>query len=974
MRPLLSKLSIRHQLWALFGLFLLTGATVLVIDEIAQYRARASLLSLNNDSLQRLRLFKAVSDGYGLDIVDTTTRVRHGLMRWEDGVAAVDRARVNIDRNWQVLDRMPRTARQKALFDETTAARGRADRAAASLRAILLRRDAVALAGFADDTLYPAIDPVTGRLKQLTDLALVEARQVVHEDVARGLRVSGLRISLTLLTLLAVALLGRRILGNAYRGVESLTWLAERMRAHDYTAQPDARPHGEFGEVMDVFLGMRNDVRRFETELTGQLASNEAVRAELERRERFLRVMIDTAPIAIMAVDDHGRYTVFNQATEQLLGQPAEAFLGKVAASPAHHGEDCAPFVVEPEDYRRLAARLGGRVGGDVPADWQAFRVAASLGLPAAETEMLHRDGHHVPVWLALGLTYDEHGQPMGVLGMAIDLTPIKQLEAQLRASEAKAHEASHAKSAFLAAMSHEIRTPMIGVTGMVEVLAHTALDPDQRRALNVIQSSAQALLQIIGDILDFSKIEAGRMVLAPVATSLQRLLPSVVANYSGSASSKGLILTCDIDERVAPAYFADALRLRQILGNFLSNAIKFTGQGEVEVALEWRGSERDDGGRDDGGQAIRDALCFRVTDSGIGISQAQQALLFQPFAQAEGDTARRFGGTGLGLAISRRLAELMGGTVTMESAPGMGTTLRLLVTLPRAPEGSVNVEVAALPTGTGFAPRPLPTVEQAERDRSLVLLIDDHPTNRMVIARQLALAGYATEAAEDGLQGLERWRSGRYALVLSDVHMPGLGGYELARMIRAEEEQRRLPRTPIVALTASAVKGEAERCLAAGMDDFVAKPVGIQALAATLQRWLPHTAPKTSTPAPAVPRALPQLEDPSPLDPRALDALAGGDEHAVRALLEDFLASTRQDLEELDTARAAGDFAGLARQAHKIKGAAQLVGALELAEAASRLEIGSRAADWASIAPRAADVVTAATRLRMHLESRDQS
>jgi CheY-like chemotaxis protein/HPt (histidine-containing phosphotransfer) domain-containing protein len=261
--------------------------------------------------------------------------------------------------------------------------------------------------------------------------------------------------------------------------------------------------------------------------------------------------------------------------------------------------------------------------------------------------------------------------------------------------------------------------------------------------------------------------------------------------------------------------------------------------------------------------------------------------------------------------------------------------------------------------------------VEEAERDRSLVLLIDDHPTNRMVIARQLALAGYAVESAEDGLQGLERWRSGRYALVLSDVHMPGLGGYELARMIRAEEAQRQWPRTPIVAWTASAVKGEAERCLAAGMDDYVAKPVGIQTLATILQRWLPHTAPNPAAAVNPAPRATAPLENPPTLDVRTLQTLAGGDEHATRALLEDFLDSTRQDLADLETARAAGDFTGLARQAHKIKGAAQLVGALELAEAASRLEIGSRAADAASIGPRSADVAMAAARLREHLDAR---
>jgi CheY-like chemotaxis protein len=321
---------------------------------------------------------------------------------------------------------------------------------------------------------------------------------------------------------------------------------------------------------------------------------------------------------------------------------------------------------------------------------------------------------------------------------------------------------------------------------------------------------------------------------------NLAAVLRSTVANYTGAASSKGLTLTCEIDERIAPAHRADALRLRQIIGNFLSNAIKFTAEGGVEVALEWRGSVPADAAHPLGA----DLLSFRVTDTGIGISAEAQRRLFQPFAQAESDTTRRYGGTGLGLAICTRLAELMGGVVTMDSVPQIGTTLRMAITLARAPQADLPV-ADALPAGqaAAFSPRRLPTLAEAERERSLVLLVDDHPTNRMVIARQLALVGYASEAVEDGMQALARWRTGRYAVLLSDVHMPRMDGYALAGHIRKEEQQRGLTRTPIIALTASALKGEAERCLAAGMDDYLAKPVAIATLAAMLQRWLPHTA-----------------------------------------------------------------------------------------------------------------------------------
>ena len=466
-------------------------------------------------------------------------------------------------------------------------------------------------------------------------------------------------------------------------------------------------------------------------------------------------------------------------------------------------------------------------------------------------------------------------------------------------------------------------------------IFGDVELDIEQRRSLNVIQASAESLLRIIGDILDFSKIEAGRMEIEPVPTSLPDLMRSVVANYAGSASSKGLTLTCEIDPRVAPAHYADPVRIRQIVGNFLSNAIKFTERGSVTAALELRAQDPADGALGS------DQLALRVSDTGIGVSEQAQARLFQPFAQAEADTTRRFGGTGLGLAISRRIAELMGGDVEMESVPGVGTSMRLAIKLQRAPPEELPELLSPGRTVPGFSPRRLPTVDEAERERSLVLLVDDHATNRQVIQRQLALAGYASETADDGVEGLERWRSGRFALLLSDVHMPRMDGYQLARAIREQEARSGMPRTPIVALTASALKGEAERCLTAGMDDYMAKPVGIATLGACLQRWLPHTAasqPMAAAQGASIQAAnnqraiaaeagLPQLLHPPALDATVLADLTGGDAAEIRALLVDFLDSTGDDLAQLEALRGSGDLHGMTRQAHKIKGAAKLVG-----------------------------------------------
>ncbi|RNF83660.1 hybrid sensor histidine kinase/response regulator [Montanilutibacter psychrotolerans] len=990
MRRWLDSLGTRHQLLALFGLFLLAGLSVLVIDEMAQYRARESLLTMKNESLQRLRRIKAISDAYGLDVVDTTFRVRNHLVSWEQGVRTVDAARVRIDREWVALAAMPRNRQQQAMFDELRAARGPADRAAVQLRAILVRQDIATLGRFADTALFPAIDPVTSRFQRLSDLAMLEADALVSADLARNRRVSALRIGLTLLTLAMVALLGRAVLRNAYRGIESLTWLVKRMRAHDYVAAPTFHPRGELGTVMDAFIDMRGSVLRFETRLTDHLIHTERLREELEHREAFQRSLLNAAQTAILTVDAQGVFTQLNPFAERLLGRSAAELIGR---QPLH-------AVFATETLEELAAALRLARGQAVPADWNALRMLAEDQAAPREALLRNADGRSVPSLLAVSAMHGDDGELHGLLVVAADLSMLKRLERKLRESEARAQAANVAKSSFLAAMSHEIRTPMIGVTGMVEILSHTELAPEQRHALNVIQQSSQSLLRIIGDILDFSKIEAGRLELSPEVASLPSLVRSTAANYSGSASSKGLELVCRIDERIAAAHYADALRLRQILSNFLSNAIKFTESGRVEVALESQGLLAGDDGRFGLG---RERIGLRVTDSGIGIGIEAQQHLFQPFSQAEGDTTRRFGGTGLGLAICRRLAELMGGSVSMESVPGLGTTMRMTVVLDRADPAELPPEVGDARSAPGFSPRPLPTIIEAERERSLILLVDDHPTNRLVIARQLALAGYASEAAVDGQDGLERWRTGRFAMVLSDVHMPRLDGYALAGAIRAEENHSGAARTAIIALTASALKGEAERCLAAGMDDYLAKPVSVAALVNCIERWLPHlragnadgpqgaglatslaalraanwTRPDavatSRTPAGGSTSADRQrsVQRAETLDHDALAQLCGASHDEERAVLEDFLSSTHQDLANLAAARDAGDQAALTREAHKIKGASRMVGALDLAEAAAMLEAEARDGEWPSVLPLAAELVTAVQRLQSHITVR---
>jgi len=414
------------------------------------------------------------------------------------------------------------------------------------------------------------------------------------------------------------------------------------------------------------------------------------------------------------------------------------------------------------------------------------------------------------------------------IYAIARDVTGQKQRDAELAEATEAAEAANQAKSTFLAAMSHEIRTPLIGVLGMLEVLARSKLNGEQRRQLNIVHQSAQALLQIIGDILDFSKIEAGKLEVEPVTVSLRQLLSRVVGNFSAAAESKGLRLVMDYDDAVSAAYVVDPTRLAQILGNWVSNAIKFTEHGGVTVGL--RLEQRDAG---------RDTLIISVADTGIGIPADKLAKLFQPFVQADVSTTRRFGGTGLGLVITRKLADLLGGTVAVESTPGQGTTISLRISLVRGQvtdiQGDPTERIAAAPAWT----RPLPSFEEAQRKGSLVLLAEDHPVNRHVLTLQLNLAGFQVDCAEDGSLALEKFKSGRYSLVLSDLHMPGLDGHQLTAAIRAHERATGARRTPIIALTANVRSGEVERCLAADMDDYLAKPVTIEQLTLTIERWL---------------------------------------------------------------------------------------------------------------------------------------
>ena len=451
---------------------------------------------------------------------------------------------------------------------------------------------------------------------------------------------------------------------------------------------------------------------------------------------------------------------------------------------------------------------------------------------------------------------YGQRTKPRGVAELsqlAVDFNEMADAIqgdiARREAAEHAAEEADRAKSEFLAVMSHELRTPMVGVSGTLDVLARTDLQPEQRELVQISQRSAASMLEIIGEVLDMSKIEAGKLTISPATVSLRNVLEDAVTQYRQAASEAGLVLSLDIDPGLAAAHVIDSERVRQVIANLLSNSVKFTPQGRIEVRARVLAE-------DDGEQTVE----ISVQDTGIGISSEDQRKLFEPFQQVDAGATRRVGGTGLGLVISREITQKMGGELTLESDPGKGTTTRMTLILPIGDPAKIAPEIHPAIEGAALeGPAPDSALE-AQRAGRLLLLVEDHPVNRRVICTQLEAIGFFAETAEDGIQGLERMGERDYALVLADIHMPNMDGYELARRARFREAETGATRMPMIAVTASALHGELERCREAGMDDLITKPTTIAVLSDRLRRMLPDLpwvegAAPEGAPAPA-PRA----------------------------------------------------------------------------------------------------------------------
>ncbi|BDB26959.1 hypothetical protein Tamer19_68730 [Cupriavidus sp. TA19] len=539
-----------------------------------------------------------------------------------------------------------------------------------------------------------------------------------------------------------------------------------------------------YGWAAMLFCGLSACLLAWIAVLHREVRRRRAAESALKDHIAIQSALLDGIPQPVYLRDASLRLITCNRNYEELVGATRSMLRGQPLDAPGH----AHPIVTDMAELAR------------------DYRKVLDEGEPLRKDRCLLLNGrsHHVLNWVTPLRGAD--GKVKGLAGGCVDLTERHDMLAELAHAKAEAEAANRAKSTFLASVSHEIRTPMNAITGMLELtLAQCQLPDHQRLQLVTAHESALGLLALIDDILDLSKMEAGKFSIHPAPASLPALIKDTLLIFGPVAGQKGLALTSELGTGVAPLHQVDGLRFRQILGNLVSNAVRFTDRGAIRVRLEAEPAA-------DGKQAVT----LAVADTGIGIPPEAQARLFEPFVQVHDQSRTHAGGTGLGLAICQRLASAMGGRISLSSQPGHGTRVTVSLALALADA------VAASPA------QPVP-VPGCARCHARILVIDDHAPNRLLLQRQLEYLGHHVATAGDGRDGLARLDGAVFDVVVCDCAMPVMDGLAFARAVRARDGAAR--DVPIVGCTASAVAEDHAAALAAGMNAVIVKPVGLQAL-----------------------------------------------------------------------------------------------------------------------------------------------
>ena len=537
----------------------------------------------------------------------------------------------------------------------------------------------------------------------------------------------------------------------------------------------------------------------YDHDITDRKRAEEA----LQKSERHYRALSDALHDLVWEVDAKGTFTSISPRVKETLGYEPEEVLGRRVSE----------FMV-PEDAGRMR-------------EWFADVARRRASFTAVENTILHKNGSRVVMESNGVPLFDAKGDLVGYQGCDRDITQRKRAEEELQRAKEAAEIATRAKSEFLANMSHEIRTPMTAILGFADLLSNSLSVPEDAEAVQTIKRNGLYLMNIIDDILDLSKIEAGRMILERVSCDPAAILADIFSLMRVRARAKSLSLHVEWKGPIPATIQSDPLRLRQILINLIGNAIKFTEIGTVRVT-----------GRMVAPQAGRPQMQFDITDTGIGMSPQQIGRIFQPFTQGDSSTNRMFGGTGLGLVISKRLAEMLGGNITVSSTVGQGSTFTLTIDV-----GSMEGVRMLLEPGEGIRPDKRPTEsgagQRAIRLDGRILLVEDGRDNQRLISRLLTLAGAEVALAENGQQAVDlvlaaRRESRPFDLILMDMQMPVMDGYHATRLLRDEGID-----LPIIALTAHAMSGDRDKCLEAGCTDYLSKPIDRTSLLKTVSHHL---------------------------------------------------------------------------------------------------------------------------------------